>query len=722
MNMAPSDIPKSYTHVHFAFANITSDFEVDVSGLEDVFQEFLETDGFNRVLSFGGWAFSTDPSTFPIFRSGVTDANRLSFARNVANFVQSYNLQGVDFDWEYPGPSIIPGIPSGSPEDGVNYQEFLSLLRGLLPSTYSVSITAPASYYYLQNFPIYNMSQIVDYIVFMTYDMHGQWDYGNVFTDPGCPAGGCLRSQINMTETQSAFSMITKAGVPANMIMVGQPLYGRSFQMSEAGCYTEECTFTGPNSGALAGPCTGTPGYIGNWEIDQIISNSQYESSVQEYSSNVAGDILVYDSTQWISWMKPSTYNSRSEWVQGLNFGGTCDWAMDLNASYAPNGTPIGEGSGVVYISPDIYSSASPTVTCLPPCTFVFPPWTLSTMTTITIPATTMSVEEIWPSVSTLTNGVTTTLYVTATTVTTITLPPITTDTISIWNIEWTNSLNNTLYLTSSIVPPAITLTESPTVKTTGTSTTTLAGIIYTYAPGPYPPLPIVWPPIINPPPGYTFGHIPAVVGPPGPPCLIGCGGLCLINCSPGISCIICGCIGLGCPGGGGCVGPSCSGGEDDGGGDDDESTTCATSSTVQDCEVGCSITNYEDTSFATNCFTTACSKVVGCQTEGTTTTTETTTAACALSTVAYPTWTPVAGGQLPILGTDNSWTTPGVTVTSATSATSTPPTTTKSSTTTSSSTSAVAPSSASPSEILFFTDTKVLAPFALKPTVKGRC
>jgi chitinase len=205
--------------------------------------------------------------------------------------------------------------------------------------------------------------------------------------------------------------------------------------MSEAGCYTEECTFTGPDNGALSGPCTGTPSYIGNWEIDQIISNSQYESAVEEYYSEVAGDILVYDSTQWISWMKPSTYNSRSEWVQGINFGGTCDWAMDVNASYAPN-------------------------------------------------------------------GITTTLYVAATTITTITLPLITTDTISIWNVEWTNSLNNTLYPTSSIVPPVTTPTESPDAE----STNTLPGIIYTYAPGPYPPIPTRWPPIINPPPSYTFG------------------------------------------------------------------------------------------------------------------------------------------------------------------------------------------------------------------------
>ena len=79
------------------------------------------------------------------------------------------------------------------------------------------------------------------------------------------------------------------------------------------------CTYVGPDSGALPGQCTGTPGYIANWEIEQIINNSSF--TVQQISSEVAGDILIYDSTQWVSWMTQSTYDARSAWAQSLGYG-----------------------------------------------------------------------------------------------------------------------------------------------------------------------------------------------------------------------------------------------------------------------------------------------------------------------------------------------------------------------------------------------------------------
>ncbi|KAM0250707.1 hypothetical protein ACHAQJ_008501 [Trichoderma viride] len=79
---------------------------------------------------------------------------------------------GVDFDWEYPGASDIKGVPPGSPTDGPNYLSFLQLLRSSLPSNVIISTAAPASYWYLRVFPIANMSSVVTYIVYMTYDLH----------------------------------------------------------------------------------------------------------------------------------------------------------------------------------------------------------------------------------------------------------------------------------------------------------------------------------------------------------------------------------------------------------------------------------------------------------------------------------------------------------------------------------------------------------------------
>jgi GH18 family chitinase len=58
----------------------------------------------------------------------------------------------------------------------------------------SVSIAAPASFWYLKAFPIDRIAAVIDYIVYMTYDLHGQWDWGNVNAYDMCPSGKCIRS------------------------------------------------------------------------------------------------------------------------------------------------------------------------------------------------------------------------------------------------------------------------------------------------------------------------------------------------------------------------------------------------------------------------------------------------------------------------------------------------------------------------------------------------
>jgi GH18 family chitinase len=57
-----------------------------------------------RIVSFGGWAYSTEPATYNIIRQAII-TNREVFATNLAKFVMDEGLDGVDIDWEYPGVS-----------------------------------------------------------------------------------------------------------------------------------------------------------------------------------------------------------------------------------------------------------------------------------------------------------------------------------------------------------------------------------------------------------------------------------------------------------------------------------------------------------------------------------------------------------------------------------------------------------------------------------------
>ena len=209
------------------------------------------------------------------------------------------------------------------------------MVRQALPAGKTIGIAAPASFWYLNGFPIEEISKVVDYIVYMTYDLHGQWDYGNSWSTDGCKKGDCLRHHTNKTETETALVMVTKAGVPANKVVVGLPLYGRSFKMTSAGCTGPQCTYVGKESAAVPGRCTDTRGYLSNFEIREIIASKR---SVQQLKTVEGDDVIVYDGTEWVGWMPKEKYAERVNWFRNLNFGGTVEWAIDLDADYTVGG------------------------------------------------------------------------------------------------------------------------------------------------------------------------------------------------------------------------------------------------------------------------------------------------------------------------------------------------------------------------------------------------
>jgi hypothetical protein len=321
-----------YTHLHFGFGTLTDSWDVKTGDVLSTYQfgEFKRISGVKRILSFGGWDFSTMPETYQIFRNGVKPANRLTMATKIANFIKENDLDGVDIDWEYPGAPDLPDFDPGTKEDGPNYLAFLVILKNLLPGK-SVSIAAPASYWYLKQFPIKDIAKVTDYIVYMTYDLHGQWDAHNSNSQEGCATGNCLRSQVNLTETRQSLAMITKAGVPGEKVIVGVTSYGRSFKMADANCWGPDCLYTGDRLGSNAkkGKCTGTAGYLADAEIAEIMKDSsRVVKSYVDTTSN--SDVLIYDNDEWVGYMSAATKKVRTSLYAAWGLGGTTDWATDL--------------------------------------------------------------------------------------------------------------------------------------------------------------------------------------------------------------------------------------------------------------------------------------------------------------------------------------------------------------------------------------------------------
>ncbi len=139
--------------------------------------------------------------------------------------------------------------------------------------------------------------------------------------------------------------MVTKAGVPASKVIVGISSYGRSFQMADKSCTGPSCSFTGSAnvSNAEPGWCTGTGGYISNAEIREILLSAEqgqpgYEAE-SRWDSKSNSDIMTYGTlgkgmADWVSYMDGFTKENRVSWYKALNFGGTTDWAIDLDDWY----------------------------------------------------------------------------------------------------------------------------------------------------------------------------------------------------------------------------------------------------------------------------------------------------------------------------------------------------------------------------------------------------
>jgi len=163
------------------------------------------------MLMIGGWGMHADG-----FSMMARDAaKRTEFCKSVKSLIDTYKLDGVDIDWEYPTYSAEG--TGADPSDKSNFNFVLKELRETLGTSKIISFASSSSAKYV-DWP--TAIKYIDYVNVMTYDMG---------CAPKAHNSPLYRSSIfNQTSADESINKHVSAGIPLNRMNIGVPFYGKS--------------------------------------------------------------------------------------------------------------------------------------------------------------------------------------------------------------------------------------------------------------------------------------------------------------------------------------------------------------------------------------------------------------------------------------------------------------------------------------------------------------
>lgn len=181
----PEDIPfDKVTDVLYAFLGVDPEngvptimSDLDEQNLDRLKELKKGPAADTRIkISIGGWADSTGFGDV-----AASESLRQSFAQRAVEIVREHDLDGVDIDWEHPGPNR--GVcECGSSADPENHVKLLQAIRDELDSyeeqdgqSYHLTVANGGSDWNAALINHRAVEQVVDDIYMMTYDFTGVW-------------------------------------------------------------------------------------------------------------------------------------------------------------------------------------------------------------------------------------------------------------------------------------------------------------------------------------------------------------------------------------------------------------------------------------------------------------------------------------------------------------------------------------------------------------------
>ena len=346
-----SDIPsEKINFINYAFANINSTTgtimlgdpyaDIDKFYPGDCWEEGCLRGSFHQLqllkadypyvktlISVGGWTWSTYFSDI-----AMTEESREIFAQSCVDFIIEYDFDGIDLDWEYPVEGGLGGNHH-HPDDGVHLTLLLQRMRQMLNEqetitgrTYYLTIAASANPAMMDHLELEAISDVLDWINIMSYDLHGPWsgdgDPVTNFNSPlysvdEDPTPEPYHSEFNLSASVQNY---IDRGVPRDKLNAGLAFYGRAF----GGVLGGENGLYSPYSGP-AGDGTWENGVFDYWDLD--ISYIDMNGYSRYWHEEAKVPWLFNPSTQiMISYDDEESILLKTQHINDENIGGAMFW------------------------------------------------------------------------------------------------------------------------------------------------------------------------------------------------------------------------------------------------------------------------------------------------------------------------------------------------------------------------------------------------------------
>lgn len=309
-----------FTHVYYAFALLDpATYRITINQQDDeLLANFTATlhgkePPPKALLSIGGGA--TGPTTYT--QMVGTAANRAAFIDSTIDAARKYGFDGLDLDWEFPQ----------SQEDmdnlGLLFEEWRAALVKDAAATRRSRLLLSAAVYFAAEFitadnrsyPATSIEKNVDWVNAMCFDYHGSWETSMT------GAHAALFDPKSDISTSFGLRSWVGAGVPAEKVVMGLPLYGRTWKLRD------------PAEHGVGAPAVGVGPGDGVLLFKDLMNYNVKNNATEVYDGTTVST-YSYSGTAWIGYDGATSVREKIHYAQGLNLGGYFFWALGYDKDW----------------------------------------------------------------------------------------------------------------------------------------------------------------------------------------------------------------------------------------------------------------------------------------------------------------------------------------------------------------------------------------------------